>query len=314
MPQQPPDAERVLQRLDWTVIRRLDGRLQGDYRTLFRGFGLELAELREYQLTDDVRSIDWNVTARLQTPWVRLYLEDREITAWFLLDLSPSMDFGTSARQKRDVLVDFVGVLARLLTRHGNRVGGLLWTGTGQLFIPALGGRLQVLRLIEAVQKQPRLRRAPRTDLAELLRAALRVVRRRSLFFIVSDFISTPGWDRVLGVAAARHEVLAVRLADPQETALPDVGPLVLEDAETGEQLFVDTHDRGFRARLAELARRRGDELAAVLARAGVELLTLSTNADLVDEISRFAALRRERKARVSLRAVPSAAAARATH
>ena len=129
MPRRHSDPERVLQRLDWTVIRRLDGLLQGDYRTLFRGFGLELAELREYQLTDDVRAIDWNVTARMQTPWVRLFVEDRDITAWFLLDMSPSVDFGVPGAQKRDLLVDFTAVLARLLTRHGNRVGALLFGG-----------------------------------------------------------------------------------------------------------------------------------------------------------------------------------------
>src|SRR5690349_18146947 len=169
MSRQSPDPERVLQRLDWTVIRRLDGQLQGNYRTLFRGFGLELAELREYQLTDDVRAIDWNVTARMQTPYVRQYMEDREITAWFILDMSPSVDFGATDRQKRDILLDFVGVLARLLTRHGNRVGAMIFSGREERIIPAHGGRLQVLRLIETLQKQPRMRRTPRTNLAEIL-------------------------------------------------------------------------------------------------------------------------------------------------
>ncbi len=139
MPRQSQDPERVLQRLDWTVIRRLDGLLQGDYRTLFRGFGLELAELREYQLTDDVRTIDWNVTARMQTPYVRQHMEDREVTAWFLLDMSPSVDFGTARVQKRNLLIDFVGVLARLLTRHGNRVGALVFTGGPQQSCPRRG-------------------------------------------------------------------------------------------------------------------------------------------------------------------------------
>lgn len=303
MPRQsPPDPERVLQRLDWTVIRRLDGQLQGNYRTLFRGFGMELAELREYQLTDDVRAIDWNVTARMQTPYVRQYMEDREITAWFLLDMSPSVDFGAAARQKRDLLVDFVGVLARLLTRHGNRVGAFLFTGKQERVIPAHGGRLQVLRIIEELQKQPRLRRAPRTDLAALLSSGLRSIRRRSLLFLVSDYISVPGWERHLGIAARRHEVLAVRLSDPQEAQIPDVGPLVLEDAETGEQLFVDTHDRGFRARFDSLARRRREELDETLSRAGVDLLMLSTAGDMVRDIVRFAAARREKRAAPSAR------------
>jgi uncharacterized protein (DUF58 family) len=303
MPQPSADPERVLQRLDWTVIRRLDGQLQGNYRTLFRGFGVELAELREYQLTDDVRAIDWNVTARMQTPYVRQYMEDREITAWFLLDLSPSVDFGAAARQKRDLLVDFVGVLARLLTRHGNRVGAILFSGRDHRFIPAHGGRLQVLTLIDALQNQPRLRRAPRTDLGALLSTALRLVRRRSLLFLVSDFISVPGWERHLALAARRHEVLAVRLTDPQELTIPDVGPLVLEDAETGEQLFVDTHDRGFRARFAALAEKRRADLDASFSRDGVDVLSLSTDGDIARDIVRFAAERRQRRAAPSSRA-----------
>jgi uncharacterized protein (DUF58 family) len=302
MPQQSPDPERILQRLDWTIIRRLDGLLQGDYRTLFRGFGMELAELREYQLTDDVRTIDWYVTARMQTPYVRQHVEDREVTAWFLLDMSPSVDFGATEKQKRDLLVDFVGVLARLLTRHGNRVGALLFSGREERVIPAHGGRLQVLRLIEALQKQPRLRRTPRTDLSRILGSAMRAVRRRSLLFLVSDFISVPGWEKHLDIAASRHELLAVRLSDPQEMALPDVGPLVLEDAETGEQLFVDTHDRGFRARFAALAQGRRQELSAALSRAGVDLLSLSTEGDMVRDITRFAAERRQKRATPSSR------------
>src|ERR1035437_4269922 len=143
-PARPMSApEKVLQRLDWKVIRRLDGVLQGDYRSLFRGNGVDLVDLREYQPGDDVRYIDWNVTARMDTPYIREYVEDREITAWFLLDLSPSVDFGTAAteRDKRAVLVDFVGTLARVLTRRGNRVGAIFYGGAGARGIPARGGR-----------------------------------------------------------------------------------------------------------------------------------------------------------------------------
>src|SRR5215468_4750743 len=128
-PRTSPSPEQILRRLEWTVLRRLDGLLHGDYRTIFRGFGLDLADLREYQHHDDVRHIDWNVTARLQTPHVRQYTEDREVTAWFLLDLSGSVDFGSHERSKRQVSAEFVTVLARLLTRHGNRVGALFYSG-----------------------------------------------------------------------------------------------------------------------------------------------------------------------------------------
>ena len=140
-PQPPGNPEAVLRRLEWTVIRRLDGLLQGDYRTLFRGYGLDLADLREYQYGDDVRHIDWNVTARLQTPYVREYHEDREVTAWFLLDLSPSLDFGSGQVRKRGVSADFVAVLTRILTRHGNKVGALFYGEDVDMMIPARSGR-----------------------------------------------------------------------------------------------------------------------------------------------------------------------------
>jgi uncharacterized protein (DUF58 family) len=297
MAQRSRDPERTLKRLDWTVIRRLDGLLQGDYRTLFQGFGLDLADLREYQFADDVRCIDWNVTARMQETYIRRYLEDREVTAWFLLDLSPSVDFGTVEVLKRDLLVDFVAVLARLLTRHGNRVGAVLYDGAGQRVIPALGGKPQVLRLIDELETQPRLARTPATDLAQLLETAVRVIRRRALVFVISDFISEPGWDRPLGMLTRRHEVLAVRLHDPREAELPDIGNVVFEDAETGEQLHFDTHDRAFRARFVEAALRRERELAAAFRGCAVDALALSTEDDLVRGILRFAALRRQRKA-----------------
>jgi uncharacterized protein (DUF58 family) len=290
------NPERILQRLDWTVVRRLDGLLQGDYRTLFRGFGLDLAELREYQLHDDVRYIDWNVTARMQTPYVRQYNEDREVTAWFLLDLSPSVDFGTVQTLKRTLLIDFVGVLARLLTRHGNRVGAVLYDSSVRRVIPAQGGRLQVLHLIDSLLALPRLRRSPPTDLALLLQTAFRLLRRRALVFLVSDFFSVPGWSRPLSLVAQRHELLAVRLCDPREMQLPDVGLVVVEDAESGEQLHVDTHDAGFRSRFAEAAQHREAELRSSFARAGVECLELSTEADLIGAIVRFAMLRKRRK------------------
>src|SRR3990172_9123815 len=180
MPMSVQNPERILQRLDWTVIRRLDGLLQGDYRTLFRGFGLDLADLREYQFGDDVRHIDWNVTARMQIPYVRQYVEDREVTAWFLLDLSPSLDFGTVQTLKRNLLIDFVAVLARLLTRHGNRVGAILYTDRVDSMIPARSGKTQVLRLINDLLDHRQPKDTALTELSGLLEAALRTFRRRS--------------------------------------------------------------------------------------------------------------------------------------
>jgi uncharacterized protein (DUF58 family) len=298
MNMQPSAAtpERILQRLDWQVIRRLDGLLQGDYRSLFYGYGVDFADLREYQAEDDIRYIDWNVTARMDVPYVRQYVEDREITAWFLLDLTPSVDFGTVGSDKRLMLVDFVTTFARLLTRHGNRVGAMFYGRGVERTIPARGGKLQVLRLANDLLKQPRLSGLPLTDLAPLLRSALNAVRRRSLIFIVSDFISVPGWEKPLGLLNQHHEVIAIRLWDPREMELPNVGPMIMEDAETGEQLYVDTRDRKFRKAFTDLAAKREQELHSAFQRAGVDVMPLSTGDDLVRAIVRFAMLREQRR------------------
>ncbi|MDQ6693705.1 MAG: DUF58 domain-containing protein [Chloroflexota bacterium] len=292
--------EHILQRLEWKVIRRLDGQLQGDYRSLFYGYGTDFADLREYQPEDDIRYIDWNVTARMDTPYVRQYTEDREVTAWFLLDMSPSMDFGhvSKSRQslKRGVLVDVVGTIGRLLTRHGNRVGAMLYSGRLERTIPARGGRMQVLRLVNDLLKQPVLPRAPLTDLAPLLAAGLHGIRRRSLVFVISDFISAPGWERTLSLLNQRHETVAVRLWDPREMNIPDVGPVIMEDAETGERLYVDTHDRKFRQRFAEAARLREAEVTEAFKRSGVDALSLSTEEDMVHALVRFANLRAQKR------------------
>jgi uncharacterized protein (DUF58 family) len=282
--------ERVLQRLDWQVIRRLDGLLQGNYRSLFYGFGVDFADLREYQAEDDIRYIDWNVTARMQTPYVRQYTEDREVSAWFLLDMSPSVDFGTVQEgEKRSVLMDFVTVMARVLTRHGNRVGAMIFGNGIQKVIPARGGRIQVLRLINEMLRQPRLSQVPVTDLRVFLRGALNSIKRRSLIFVISDFISTPGWEAPLSLLNQRHEVIAIRLWDPAELDLPDVGVMVMEDAETGEQLYVDTRDKKFRKNFLSAMQQREDTLKQAFKRAGVDMLSLSTGEDMVRSIVRFA-------------------------
>ncbi len=288
--------ERILQRLDWQVIRKLDGILQGDYRSFFHGFGLDFADLREYQPGDDIRYIDWNVTARMTVPYVRQYLEDREINAWFLLDLSPSVDFGTTQTFKRDVLIDFTTILARLLTRHGNRVGAIVYDGQSLQVVPAHSGRIQVLRLVNDLLRVPHLPHAPMTNLVPLLQTAFNTLRRRSLVFILSDFISEPGWDKTLGLLSQRHEVLAIRIFDPREAELPDVGPLFLEDAETGEQIFIDTGDRKFRERFEAVNREHSEQLHATFRHASVDVMPLSTDDDLVHAIIRFAAIRKQRK------------------
>jgi uncharacterized protein (DUF58 family) len=288
--------ERILQRIDWQIIRRLDGRLQGDYRSLFYGYGVDFSDLREYQPYDDIRYIDWNVTARMDAPYIRQYTEDRDIAAWFLLDLSPSLDFGGVQTVKRTVLIDFVATLSRLLTRHGNRVGAMFYANRLEKVIPARAGRNQVLHLINDLLSQPTYAQSGTTNLSPLVQAALRTIKRRSLIFVISDFISQPGWERPLGLLSNRHEVLAVRVIDPREIDLPDVGPVIMEDSETGEQLYVDTHDRKFRERFRKAAQEREQQLLGLLKRAGVDQMAVSTSDNLVDSIIRFATLRQQRR------------------
>jgi uncharacterized protein (DUF58 family) len=295
------DADALLRKLEWTVIRRLDGLLQGDYRTLFRGGGVDLADLREYQLHDDVRHIDWNVTARLQTPYVRQFLEDRDLTAWFLLDLSGSVDFGSGDVTKLAVSTGFVATLARVITRHGNRAGALLYGHRVDTVLPPRTSRAHVLELLTRM-RAPRPKLAPGaragtggTSLAELLKMADGVMTRRSLVFVVSDFISTPGWQDALARLARRHEVVAVRLWDPMEMALPDVGLVTVEDAETGEQLFIDAADPAFRERYAAIAEQQEAELIDGLARSGADVVELATDDDLLQALLRLSDLRRQR-------------------
>ncbi len=292
----PETAGHLLRRLEWTVLRRLDGLLQGDYRTLMRGAGIDLADLREYQHHDDVRHIDWNVTARLQTPYVRQFIEDRDVTAWFLLDLSGSVDFGSGDTTKLGISSGFVGALARVITRHGNRVGAVFYGQDVDYVLPPGSSRLHVLNLL---QRMRRPRQAPAagsgTALAALLKAAAGVIKRRGLVFVVSDFISAPGWEDALARLAQRHEVVAVRLFDPAEMALPDVGLVTVEDAETGEQLLIDANDPAFRERYARLADEQEAALRAAFARSGADTLELATDDDLLDALLRFADLRKQR-------------------
>jgi uncharacterized protein (DUF58 family) len=291
-----PTPERILQRLEWKVIRRLDGLLQGDYRTLFYGDGLDFTDLREYQAQDDIRHIDWNVTARMNNLYVRQYVEDREVTAWFLVDLSPSMAFGPLERSKKTVLIDLVTTLARLLTRNGNRVGAILYNNRVERTIPPRGGRNQVLRLAHDLLREKDTPIQAMTDLNVLLHAGLNTFKRRSLVFVVSDFISQPGWQRALSLLNRRHELVGIRLWDPREVELPDAGLIVVEDSETGEQIFVETSDPIFRRRFFEAAERRESILKENLNRAGVDLFAISTEEELVSAIVRMAALRKKRR------------------
>jgi uncharacterized protein (DUF58 family) len=206
------------------------------------------------------------------------------------------MDFGALANSKRKVLIDFVATISRLLTRHGNHVGAIFY-GTGvSRRIPARSGRLQVLRLLNDLLQQPSLPQSPFTDLTPMLRAAMNSIKRRSLIFVMSDFICEPGWESALSLMNQHHEVIAVHLWDLRETQLPDIGPLLMQDAETGEQLYVDTRDAKFRARFKAASENREAQMAASFKHAGVDVLSLSTEEDMVRAIVRFASLREGRR------------------
>jgi uncharacterized protein (DUF58 family) len=287
-------ADTVLRRLDWQIVRKLDGLLQGDYRSLFTGHGLDLAEVREYQPEDDVRYMDWNVTARMNEPYVRQYLEDREITAWLVLDTSPSVDFGTARVRKSDLMLEFAGVMARLFTRHGNEIAAVTFSGAVDEVLPPRGGQRHALRMVHQLVRPDRKFTPGATNLATVLDRVAQTIKRRSLVFLVTDFVSAPGWEDAFGRLTRRHEVIAVWLRDPREEELPDIGPIVLQDAETGEQVYVETQDRRFRNRFRSLVAQRRQSIERTFARYGVDVLELTTDGDLVRDLTRFSLLRRQ--------------------
>jgi uncharacterized protein (DUF58 family) len=287
--------DRVLRSLEWRVLRRLDGRLQGDYRTLIRGQGTDFRDLREYEPGDDVRHVDWNVTARMDALYVREYTEDRELTAWLLLDRSPSMGFGPVDRTKERLLRDFTATIARLLIRNGNRVGAIVYDNDVSRTIAPRQGRNQVLLLLRDLLR-PVQTDGSVTDLRRLLERAARVVKRRSLIVLVSDFITEPGWEKPLARLNQRHEVVAVRLFDPREYELPDAGLIAVEDAETGEQLLVDSSDPEFRRRLRRAGEERAISVRDAARSTGVDLHVISTDDDLVDAFVRIVESRKRRR------------------
>ncbi|MDQ7849674.1 MAG: DUF58 domain-containing protein [Armatimonadota bacterium] len=286
--------EKVLRRLEFKVVRRLDGFLFGDYRGVFYGPSLDLAEVREYQPGDEVRRIDWNVTARMNRLFIRQYLEERELTAWLLVDLSPSMGFGTRRHLKREVAAEFAGVAAYIITRHGDKVGCLAFPGRHLPVIPPRTGRVQALRILQLLQRAA-AGEGGLTDLGAALGHAARMLRRRSLVFVVSDFLSRPGWDGPLRDLAGRHDVIAVWVRDPAEEELPDVGLIPIRDPETGQQAWVDTSDRRVRAAYRELVEGQQAQIRETLRRSRVDTLELSTAGTMVDPLVKFITHRRQR-------------------
>jgi uncharacterized protein (DUF58 family) len=286
--------EQLLRRLEFSVVRRLDGFLFGDYRGMFYGPSLDLAEVREYQPGDEVRRIDWSVTARMNRLFVRQYREERELTAWLLVDLSPSMAFGTRRRLKRELAIEFAGVASYVITRHGDKVGALVFPGKGAPIVPPRTGRRHSLRILHLLRGAEADAKGP-TDLAATLRSASGVLRRRHLIFVISDFIAPGGWEGPLRDLGQRHDVIAVWIRDPAEEALPDVGMVPVRDPETGDHCWIDTSDAKVRAAFSALVAARRARVATAFRRARTDPLELSTAESMVQPLVRFVVRRRRR-------------------
>lgn len=289
--------EKLLLRLEWKVVRRLDGRLQGMHRTAHRGSGIDFTGVRAYGDGDDARHIDWNVTARLDEPHLRVFTEDREVTVWLVLDRSASMTAGRPGRGKHDVLAELAIILARLFTRSGNRVGAVLFD-TGMLrVVPPGTTRRHVLRIGAELERTARTRGGATTDLAEMLDAAGRLARRRALVIVLSDFIGEGDWERSMQRLARRHEVVALRIVDTADDVLPEAGLILVEDAETGEQLLVDSADPLLRVRFRAAVDEREARLTAGMRRARVPVHRVDTGRDLAEALVEVVARTRDRSA-----------------
>lgn len=278
----PEPMSQLLRRLEWTVLRPLAQRPGGDRRSLQRGSGLDLAEVREYRPGDDVRFMDWRALARTGLPHVRQTYAERALDVWLLVDVSPSVDWGTARRTKRAHTEELVAAIAQVVGRHNNRVGALLFAERPVDVLHPGNGRHHLLRLLARLRETPRRAERATTDLAAAVTLARAAIRRPSLVVIVSDFLVADGWGDALGALARRHEVVALRVVDPREGALPDVGMVVFEDPETGDQLLVDTTDRRLRERFVAAARAQDERIERLLLERGVRRLASSTDAEVL--------------------------------
>ncbi len=285
-----PDA--LLRALDVDIGRRMDSMLAGDYRSSQLGEGSELAQVRPYRPGDDVRRIDWNVTARTGEPHVRVQLAERVLATWLVLDTSASMDFGTTERRKADVAEGVAVAIGHVATRRGNRLGIVTFGDAKPRAMPPRPGRVGLLGLLSALRQEHGS--GARASLAEALRRTGAIARQRGFVVVVSDFRGPIDWRRQLLEIAGGHDVLAVEIRDPREQTLPDAGDLWLVDPETGRQLRVDTRDPGLRARFAAAAAEERSGLERVLAAVGVRHLVLSTEGDWLRTLALF--LKRHRR------------------
>jgi uncharacterized protein (DUF58 family) len=289
-----PSAE-LLRRLELTITRRLDGILQGDYRGLVPGHGSELGETRLYQPGDDVRRMDWNVSARLQEPHVRETIADRELETWAMIDLSASLGFGTAMCLKRDLAVSALAAVTFLTARAGNRIGAVTLEGERLATVPARTGRVHLMALLQRVVTSAQNDHAGAADLTNGLRRMAATMRRRGMAVVISDFLDDGAWDLPLRALSVRNETLAIEIVDPRELELPDVGVVELEDPETGERIEVQTSSGAIRTKFADAASAQREDIAQRIRAAGADHLVLRTDRDWLLELVRFVAWRRER-------------------
>lgn len=282
----------ALRTLELTVRRKLDGVLQGNHLGLIPGPGSEAGESRLYQPGDDVRRMDWSVTARTTNPHVRQMIADRELETWMVVDMSASLDFGTTGCEKRDLAVAAAAAITYLNSGGGNRLGALIANGQNVIRVPARSGRQHEQMMLRAIATSPRAALGVRGDLASAIDALRRPERRRGMAVIISDFLGPINWMRPLRAIAARHEVLGIEVLDPRDVELPDVGDVILQDTETGvtREFTIDAQLRDDFARAAAAHR---EEVARTLRRCGAPLMTLRTDRDWVADIVRFVASRR---------------------
>jgi uncharacterized protein (DUF58 family) len=287
-----PDA--LLRALEISIGRRMEGLLAGDYRSSLFGEGTELAQVRPYVLGDDVRRIDWAVTARTGQPHVRVLLAERVLVTWLVLDTSPSMQFGTAERRKADVAEGAALAIGHVATRRGNRLGIVTFGDTHPHALPAKQGRVGRVGLLTALRQEPDDERSGATSLGEALTRTGALARQRSLVVVVSDFRGPRDWRRPLLELAGHHDVLAVEIQDPREQELPNVGALWLVDPETGRLLRVDTRSRRLRNRFAAAAAKERVDVARALTSVGVRHVVLSTSGDWLRTLAVF--MRRKRR------------------
>jgi uncharacterized protein (DUF58 family) len=287
----------ILRRLELTITHRLDGLLHGDHLGLVPGHGSELGETRAYLAGDDVRRIDWNVSARLQEPYIRATIADRELESWIVVDHSPSIEFGTAACEKADLALAAAAAIGFLTDHTGNRIGAVLLDPGKERVFPARGGRRHLQSILHALVTAESSDDGSAVDLGAALARLAPTLRRRGLVVVISDFLDAGDWERSLRVLGTRHEVLAVEVLDPRELELPSVGRLSLVDPETGRTHKVDTSAQRLRERYAEAAAAQRAEIAGAIRRAGAGHLQLRTDRDWVHDLVQYVARRRLRAA-----------------